>query len=153
MVEPLGAIKSLVCPNEEEEEDTTKDEISPQRSAEFWLSGILGEEVDLDEAPLDIIVEDYETLRDLQRTDRYVEGGEGHMCGFFNKHDDSFNAHVRVYGREERGAAVELDSIFYTESEIDNDIVGQFCRRFCYNGPYVRFDIERENPEMRVFTS
>lgn len=129
---------------ESEENDLTNREV-----AELVLNDIL-EEVSINDTPADIVVGS-DALQKIKKLAVYEEGrNDSRMIGLVGRNPDAFDAHIRIL--DEDDLHIKLQSIFYTDDEPRNKAVGDFVRTFGYRGPDVKFDIESDEPQMRVFS-
>lgn len=146
-----GLLQRLTGANTDDSNEQ-KDDLTNREIAELVLHNTLGDDFDVEDATSDWIVE-YEGLKEVQKLALYKEDqNDSRMLGLMGRNPESFNAHIRVSDHEDEGLQVQLQSVFYTEDKPKNDAVGDFIRTFSHRGPDVRFDIEGDEPDMRIYS-
>lgn len=131
--------------------DSEENDLTNREVAELVLNDMLEEDISsISDTPLDVVVGS-DALQEIKKLAVYEEGrNDSRMIGVVGRNPDAFDAHIRIL--DEGDFQIKLQSIFYTDNEPTNKAVGDFVRTFGYRGPDVKFDIESDEPQMRVFS-
>lgn len=148
-----GILTRLACNgNDHDTMAESETQSTPTNEARWAIESIIEEEVDWEsEGDLLGLAVPKETFDQLRSLDVYNEDSHSKRAvRLLSRHDGHFQAHLTLV---KDTAELKLNSVFYANDEVCTDCVTSFLRQFSDRSPHTTVDLEKDTPEMIVYTS